>query len=199
MRSIAGLWRWRANELRRPSDRNEAWLALCALLLMLLGAPLVGVLAAAGTHDTLLRTVHEQRHSRHQVWATAQSEVTRAPADSDPEGSVPQAQRQVRAQWTGPDGSDHQAGVGVARHVRPGERFRIWTDAQGRATLKPLSEHTASSHAVLAGIAAGAGAAGVVEVARRLVLVRSLRRRYALWEAEWQRIGPDWGRTGKSH
>ena len=43
VRAIRGLWRWRRNPLRRTTDLAEAWLAFAALLLVLVGAPVVGV------------------------------------------------------------------------------------------------------------------------------------------------------------
>ena len=59
-----------------------------------------------------------------------------------------------------------------------------------------MSARTASSYAALAGLAAGAGAVGAMEAGRRLSVRQLLRRRYARWDEEWARIGPDWGRTG---
>lgn len=54
----------------------------------------------------------------------------------------------------------------------------------------------ATAHAVLAGAGAALLAAGLFEGGRRLVLRRMLRGRYARWDQEWARVGPDWGRAG---
>ncbi|MCZ9341509.1 hypothetical protein NGM37_27480, partial [Streptomyces sp. TRM76130] len=55
---------------------------------------------------------------------------------------------------------------------------------------------TAATHAVLAGTGAALATAALAEGARRLVVWRMVRRRYARWDREWDRAGPDWGRTG---
>ena len=197
MRSIVGLWRWRNNPLYRRSDRREAWLALCAIALIVVCAPLLGLFGAATAHDALLRTVREEHHDRHQVWATAQSVRSRVAPDPDPESATQHAaRRHVVAQWAGPDGRSHRGTVGTDRPVRAGDSFRIWTDRQGRLTARPVSARTASSHAALAGIAAGVASAAAVEAARRLTVRQSMRRQYLRWGEEWDRIGPDWGRTG---
>jgi hypothetical protein len=200
MRAIVGLWRWRRNPLCRRSDRREAWLALGAMILVVVVAPLAGWLGAAAAHGSLQRSAEEQHRARHQVWATGESVQDRAPLDSDPESASQQPDRRhVVAHWAGPDGSSHKDTVTTRENVQPGERFRIWTDADGVPANRPMSPRTASSYAVLAGLAAGAGAAGVLEAGRRLTMRQLLRRRYALWDAEWSRIGPDWGRTGSNN
>ncbi|MGW7518522.1 Rv1733c family protein [Streptomyces sp. NPDC054796] len=200
VRSIVGLWRWRGNPLCRRSDRREAWLAFWAVVLIVLGAPLVGWLGTVKAHDALLSTVEQQRQNRHQVWASAESLATRPPVDTDPESAAePDTRRQVTARWTGPDGTSHSGTVRAGHGVQPGERFRIWTDDQGRIASRPMTERSAGSHAALAGLAAAAGTAGALEAARRLAIRQVMRRRYARWDAEWHRIGPDWGRTGTSN
>lgn len=199
MRAIVGLWRWRGNPLCRRSDRREAWLALGALILVLAVAPLAGWLGASTAHDSLMKSAGEQQRVRHQVWATAESVQDRSPLDSDPESASQQPDRRhVVAHWAGPDGSSHKSTVTTRERVQPGERFQIWTDAEGVVTNRPMSPQTASSYAALAGLAAGAGAVGTMEAVRRLAMRELLRRRYALWDAEWSRIGPDWGRTGSN-
>lgn len=199
MRAIVGLWRWRNNPLCRRSDRGEAWLALGAMILVVVVAPLVGWLGASAAHSALMQNAEKQQRERHQVWATAESVHDRAPLGSDPEsGSQSADRRHVVAHWAGPDGTSHKSTVVTRQSVQSGERFQIWTDDDGRAARSPMSEHTASSQAALAGLAAGTGTAAALEAVRRLTMRQLLRRRYALWDSEWSRIGPDWGRTGSS-
>ncbi|MGH3311801.1 MAG: Rv1733c family protein [Streptomyces sp.] len=200
MRSIVGLWRWRGNPLRRRSDSREGLLALGAVVLIVVGAPLVGWLGAGVAQDALLRSAHEERLTRHQVWARAESVRTREPLDADPESAGQHTgRRHVVALWAGPDGSSHRSTIGTERRVRQGDRFRLWTDERGRVAARPMTPRTASSYAALAGLALGATAAVGVEAGRRLTVRQLLRRRYALWDAEWDRIGPDWGRTGSTN
>lgn len=200
MHSIVGLWRWRGNSLCRRSDRREAWLALWAAVLILAGSPLVGWAGASRVYDSLATTAQRQQLEHHQVWATAEEIVVLPPDDTDPESASQgdEGRSRVIARWTGPDGSSHKGQVRAVRGIHPGDRFRIWTDSRGDATSRPVTQRTATAHAALAGLASTAAGAAAVEALRRLVLWRLLRRRYAQWDEEWQRIGPDWGRTGSS-
>ncbi|MFJ4273450.1 hypothetical protein ACIP29_23165 [Streptomyces coelicoflavus] len=198
MRAIRGLWRWRGNPLCRTSDLAEAWVALTALLLMLSVAPLIGALMGGAAHGALQRSVREQHESRHRVTATVIRALERSPLSVDPEGaSGEDLRRRVLAGWTGPDGSRHEAPalVGIDDPAG-GDRFAIWTDARGREVARPLDPATATTHAVLAGFGTAVAAAALLEAARRAVVWRMVRRRYARLEREWERAGPDWGRTG---
>ncbi|MGN3955779.1 hypothetical protein ACGV4K_11870 [Streptomyces sp. WAC8370] len=198
MRAIRGLWRWRGNPLCRTSDLAEAWVALTALLLMLSVAPLTGALAGGGAHHALQRSVREQHEARHRVTATVVRPLERSPLSVDPEGASGEDLRsRVLAGWTGPDGSRHEAPVLVGLdQSSAGDRFALWTDARGREVARPLDPATATTHAVLAGFGAALAVAALVEAARRIVVWRLVRRRYARLEQEWERAGPDWGRTG---
>ena len=193
---IKGLWSWRQNSLRRKTDLAEAYAALVAAVLILLAAPAAGWAAGSLAHGALERTAQEQRAERHVVAATVVKVLPQPPIDSDPEtASARDAQRRVLARWTGPDGSSHQGTLGARAGTDPGERFRIWTDDQGGLRARPLDPATTATHAVLAGIGAGLATAGLVDGARRLVVWRLMRRRYAQWDIAWQRAGQDWGRA----
>ncbi|UGY94725.1 hypothetical protein [Streptomyces gobiensis] len=196
-RAIAGLWRWRRNPLCRRSDRAESWLALTAALAIAVGAPLTGAAGGDAAHRALLRTVRDQHEHRHQVWATVQRTLPRWSADPEADWEHT-ARYRVIASWTAVDGTSHTAPVGTQRAARPGDRFRLWTDARGRIVARPMEARTAASHAALAGLVAAMAAAAATEAGRRLALRQLLRRRYERWEREWARVGPDWGRTDAS-
>ncbi|MFJ5997862.1 hypothetical protein [Streptomyces sp. NPDC092370] len=198
MRAISGLWRWRRNPLRRATDLAEAWVALAALLLILLAAPVVGSLVGGAAQDALQRSVRAQHEARHPVTATVVRKLDRSPLDADPETSSGRDLRnRVLADWTAPDGSPHQGPVLVSlKDPRQGDEFRIWTDRHGRMVTRPLDSATASTHAVLAGFGAALATGGLIEGGRRLIVWRMVRRRYARWDQAWDRAGPDWGRTG---
>ncbi|USQ86694.1 hypothetical protein NFX46_25120 [Streptomyces phaeoluteigriseus] len=198
MGAIGGLWRWRRNPLRRTTDLVEAWVALTALLLILIVAPVLGSIVGALTQDTLQQAVREQRHSRHQVTATVVRELEGALLDADPETSTGRESRtRVLADWTAPDGTPrHGTVLAGLRSAHRGDHFPLWTDTHGRLVTRPLDSATATTHAVLAGIGAALLTAGLVEGVRRLVVRRMVRRRYARWDQAWDRAGPDWGRTG---
>ena len=194
MRSIAGLWRWRGNPLCRSTDRAEGWLALAAVLLTVLAVPAVAVWGGRAAHGALMEIVREQHRQRHQVWATVAE--TAPPPAADPE---PGSGRRVAATWTAVDGRTHSGTVTTDRAAESGDRLRVWTDARGELAPRPMDAATASSHAALAGTGAALVAAGLVEVLRRLAVRRLMDRRYARWEEEWARVGPDWGRAGRAN
>lgn len=198
MRAIGGLWRWRHNPLRRTTDLVEAWVALSALLLILLVAPVLGCLVGASAQDALQQSVRHQRESRHQVPATVVRKLDGSVREADPESTSGRDTRtRVIADWTAPDGTAHHGAVLADLSTpQPGDHFRIWTDAHGRLVARPLGSATATTHAVLAGFGAALLTAGVVEGGRRLIVWRMVRRRYARWDQAWDRAGPDWGRTG---
>ncbi|CAL9353051.1 hypothetical protein SUDANB58_00503 [Streptomyces sp. enrichment culture] len=198
MRAISGLWRWRRNPLCRTTDLVEAWVALAALLLMLLSAPVTGLLVGGAAQRALQEAVREQHASRQPVTATVVRELDRTSLDIDPEtGAAAGLRSRVLADWTAPDGTERRGVVMTALgDPRPGDRFRVWTDRQGRAAARPLDPAAATTHAVLAGFGAALVAAGGVETARRLIVWRMVRRRYARLDQAWNRVGPDWGRTG---
>ncbi|WP_221354222.1 Rv1733c family protein [Streptomyces beigongshangae] len=198
MRAIRGLWRWRHNPLRRTTDLVEAWLALGALLLILVGAPLAGLLVGRLAEDALRQSVREQRENRHPVTATVVRNADRTPLDPDPEtASGRDSHSRVVARWRAPDGAvRHGTAMAASASPRRGDRFAVWTDDRGRIVGRPLDDATAATHAVLAGLGTAAACAGAVEGSRRLVVRQLVRRRYERWDRAWSRAGPDWGRAG---
>jgi hypothetical protein len=198
LRAIRGLWRWRRNPLRRTTDLVEAWVAMAALLLILVAAPVVGAWVGSVTQDALRESVRQQRLDRHLVEATVVKKADSSPLDPDPEtSSARDSHNRVLANWKGPDGTEQQGTVMAAlKSPQAGDRFTLWTDGQGRIVGRPLDTATATTHAVLAGFGAAAVCAGLVEGSRRLVLWRMVRRRYARLDRAWSQAGPDWGRTG---
>ncbi|GGU99291.1 hypothetical protein GCM10010260_39410 [Streptomyces filipinensis] len=198
MRAINGLWRWRHNPLCRATDLAEAWVALVALVLIAVAAPVTGCLVGAAAQDSLQRSVREQQHTRHLVTATVVRDLGEVPMETDPDTSTArETHRRVLADWTAPDGT-HQHDLTLADLKSPhaGDHFRLWTDPHGRITARPLDAPTATTHAVLAGIGAALLATGLVEAARRLAVWHMVRRRYARWDQAWDRAGPDWGKAG---
>ncbi|MEV0112746.1 hypothetical protein AB0H77_05740 [Streptomyces sp. NPDC050844] len=198
MRALVGLWRWRHNPLRRKTDLVEAWVALAALLLIAVAAPVTGTVVGGLTREALLQSVREQREARHAISATVVEKVSRPPVDPDPEtSSARDRHSRVLADWTAPDGTARSGTVVAAlESPDPGDRFRIWTDEHGQVVGRPLDGATAATHAALAGFGAAAAVVGIVEGARRIVVWRMVRRRHDRWDQAWDKAGPDWGRTG---
>ncbi|MFJ8163897.1 hypothetical protein ACIRBY_23620 [Streptomyces sp. NPDC096136] len=202
MRTAMGVWRWRRNPLRRPTDLVEAWVACVALVCVLLVAPAVGWAAGLRVDGILQRAAHEQRQERYLVPAVVVRPAAEpsAPAGADAEPSAQRtapARTTIVASWTAPDGSSHEGAVPAAEEPpRPGDRFRIWTDIRGRLVGQPLDPGAASFHAAMAGLAAALTAAALTETLRRLVVRRLMHRRYVRLDRAWAAAGPDWGRAG---
>jgi hypothetical protein len=198
VRALAGFWRWRHNPLRRRTDLVEAWVALAAALLIAVAVPVVGVVTGDLSRHALLQSVEEQQRERHRISATVVKEIAQQRLDPDPETSPDRdVQSRVLARWTAPDGTRHRGTViADLKEPRAGDRFPLWTDAHGEVVGRPLDTATATTHAALAGFGAAAGAAALVEGARRLIVWRMVLRRYARWDQAWEKTGPDWGRTG---
>jgi F0F1-type ATP synthase membrane subunit c/vacuolar-type H+-ATPase subunit K len=198
VRAIGGLWRWRHNPLRRTTDLVEAWVALVAVLLILLAAPVAGAVIGSVAQDSLEKSARNEQQARHLVAATVVKKLNRGPLDPDPDSSTGRdAQSRVLARWTAPDGTA-QHGVVLAALESPhhGDHFTLWTDTHGRIVARPLDTATATTHAVMAGFGAATMTVGLIEGSRRLIVWRMVRRRYARWDQAWDKAGPDWGRTG---
>ncbi|MEU7581050.1 hypothetical protein AB0B50_26005 [Streptomyces sp. NPDC041068] len=198
MRAIVGLWRWRHNPLRRRTDLVEAWLALAALVLIVVAVPVVGALTTSLSRDALLTSVRQQREERHAITGTVLRKADSPPLDPDPEtSSARDAHSRVHARWTAPNGA-LRSGVVLSdlKSPSPGDHFRLWTDEEGRVVGRPLDSATATTHAVIAGFGAATMSVALVEGARRFVLWRVMRGRYARLDQAWAKAGPDWGRTG---
>ncbi|MEV5846308.1 hypothetical protein ACGF3G_46200 [Streptomyces sp. NPDC048179] len=198
MRVIRGLWRWRRNPLRRATDLAEAWVALAALLLIAVAAPVLGSLVGAAAEDALQRSVRQQHHDRHLVTATVVRKLGGSPVEPDPDAtSAHDTRSRVLADWTAPDGTrQHGSVLTVLKSPHKGDHFGVWTDPHGTVTARPLDSATATTHAVLAGFGAALLTAGLVEGGRRMIVWRMVRRRYARWDQAWDRAGPDWGKAG---
>ncbi|TWV31256.1 hypothetical protein FRZ03_35485 [Streptomyces misionensis] len=198
MRAVTGLWRWRRNPLCRATDLAEAWVALVALVLITVVAPVTGVLVGAAAQDSLHRAAREQQHARRLVTATVVRELRDSPLDTDPDTTGARETRtRVVADWTAPDGTPHHGpALTELKSPHAGDHFGLWTDRHGRITTRPLDSATATTHAVLAGFGAALLTAALVETVRRIAVWRMVHRRYARWEQDWDRAGPDWGKAG---
>ncbi|MEU5427138.1 hypothetical protein AB0H73_16255 [Streptomyces olivoreticuli] len=198
MRATIFARRWRRNPLRRRTDVVEAWVGAVAVVLMLLAGSAVGWVTGSLAHEALRQTVREQQLHRHLVTATALRNLPVRATETDRETAAGrEGHHRVVARWPAPDGRRQFSGVVAVRQpTRAGHRFTLWTDDRGRISARPMDDDTAAVHAVLAGAAAAAGAAGLVEIARRLVVWRLVRRRYARWDRAWEQAGHTWGRAG---
>ncbi|TLS47859.1 hypothetical protein FE633_02530 [Streptomyces montanus] len=183
------LWRWRRNPLRRRSDELESWIVLATWTLALIAGLLAGLVSARSVEHSLAR----QRAEWHPVPALLSEKAPGSPAASA--SSTEQVWAEVR--WTAADGSPHSGQARVEPGSRAGTPVKVWTDREGRLVTKPAGASQAGLRAGLAGALVGASAAVVPLGGGRLLRRRLDRRRMEQWDADWARVGPQWGwKTG---
>lgn len=176
------LWRWRRNPLKRRADMMEAWLVLGVWLLTVLTGVLSGLAAAGSVEHGLARERAE--------WRPAVARVAeKAPGKAN---SGDRVWAEVR--WKATDGSSHTGQARVAPGSEAGAPVTVWTDPQGRLVTRPASVSQAHLRAGLIGTLVGVSAAAVPFVSGMALRGRLERRRMADWDAEWARLGPQWGR-----
>ncbi|WP_369166790.1 hypothetical protein AB5J49_02355 [Streptomyces sp. R28] len=184
--------RLRHSPLRRRSDVVEAWALLTVAALLLVVAPLVGVLTAWWAHDDARATAREQRAERRQIRA----EVIGRTSDALPMaqgGRQPSARTTVR--WTEPEGDPRTATARVPADARNGDTVDVWLDSRGRSVAPPADNMAVWQHTVTIGVCATGGAAAVILLAHTVVRHAAMRRRLAEWDQEWARTEPEW--TGR--
>jgi hypothetical protein len=173
------------NELRRTSDRIEAW---CALALIIAFVPLA-VLSAAFAVHWVHDAVKEQRgKALKQVTAVLVHAVPAA--NSVVAGS---AEVVAPARWT-VAGSAHVGDVEAIPGSSAGTAVRVWVDAAGRLQQPPPTPGQVTGEAVLALIAAPLGVALGLWLAWYALRHLLNRRRLAGWAQEWSLFGPSWTR-----
>jgi hypothetical protein len=170
------------NELRRTSDRIEAW---CALVLIIAFVPLTVLSACYAASWAHARGMKEQRaESLRQVTAVLLRAVPAG--DATAAGS---AVIEAPARWT-LAGSTHVGEVEAISGTPAGTPTRIWVDAQGNAEPPPptAAQVTASTVLVVAAAPLGVGLGlWLAWYALRFLLDR---RRLASWAEEWSSFGP---------
>ncbi|MPY59131.1 Rv1733c family protein [Streptomyces spongiae] len=191
MRTRVRGWRWRPNPLRRRSDVVEAWTALVVTVLLVVGAPLAGVIAGSWAHTTARAEAADQRAGLHRVSAVL---VADAPAAVPTAHGGRQPTYAVKARWTDLHEGTRTGTARVRAGTRSGERAQVWLDARGRSVDPPPTSDAIWQHALAFGACATGGAVAVVLAGNLVVRRTALRHRLAEWEREWARTGPEWGR-----
>ncbi|MFE9450327.1 hypothetical protein [Streptomyces sp. NPDC006739] len=183
------LWRWRRNPLKRRADKVEAWLVLGAWLLTVLAGVLAGLTAARSVEHGLAR--------ERATWQPAVARVVgRAPGSPPAKTRASGGERVwAKVRWTVADGSAHTGQARVTPGSPAGSPVTVWTDPGGHLVTRPATASEAGLRATLIGGLVGLGAAAVPLVGGFLLRGRLERRRMDHWDAEWARLGPQWGRT----
>lgn len=178
-------WRWRSNPLRRHEDILEAWVVLAMWAVLVVGGAVAGLVTA---HAAAEEFAH-QRAERHSVRAVLLSAAPQAvPAIRGTGNRV-----LAKVRWTAPDGTGRSGYTRVHSGLEPGARLTVWQDDRGNLTTEPTGPAKGAAEAVLFGLAAVAGVAGVTFGAGAAVRVRLDQRRLAQWGREWELVGPQWG------
>lgn len=174
------------NELRRTSDRIEAW---ARLLLMMLFVPLAVVTTIVATGIVRDNGAGELRaaHAIRQVRAVL---VAKAPPRAAATAGLGMT---WRARWSA-GGVSRTGLVLAADGYSPGARVPVWVDRSGHLHSPPVTPGQVTSREVLAGILSPLGA-GVVTWLGFLGLRRRLNiRRLAGWDRDWSVVEPQWKR-----
>ncbi|MEV8592285.1 hypothetical protein [Streptomyces sp. NPDC052012] len=183
------LWRWRRNPLKRRADRIESWFLLASWTLVLLIAASAG---AAVSHSVERELARERAE-----WRRVEAHLTeRAPGTARGDGRDSRADHVwATARWTAADGSVHTGQIRVQAGSVAGTPVTVWTDRRGRQVTRPATVSEARFRAVLVGAVAALGASVVPFAAARALRTRLEDRRLEEWDAEWARLGPQWGRS----
>lgn len=161
---------------------------------MVLAAWLLTVLAGVSAGLAAARSVDDGLARERAAWRPAVARVVaKAPGRSASETSgAERVWAEVR--WTAADGSAHTGQARVAPGSAAGSPVTVWTDPRGHLVSRPATASEAAFRAVLMGGLVGLSAAAVPFVGGLALRGRLERRRMDDWDAEWARLGPQWGR-----
>jgi hypothetical protein len=180
--------------LKRRSDRLQL---LCRVLLLAsaLAAVPIAVAVGASVSGFLHATAARQAAERHQETATLLADapaVDQATAEGPSDGLV-----LVLATWTAPHGHLRQGHVLAPAGSGIGTAVRIWVDARGAVTTRPLPASDVTAQVVVAGsfIAVSLPSTAVVLYLFAVWAIDGARERR--WAAEWAVIEPLW--AGRTH
>ncbi|MBE8472016.1 Rv1733c family protein [Streptomyces justiciae] len=183
------LWRWRPSPLRRRSDVVEAWLLLALWCLAVAAGAVAGMVTAHAVEQSL----DDRRAQRHPVPAVLIQDASDTATATTSSGDYAWA----KVRWTAADGSPRAGLARVEPGIKAGSTTKVWLDQHGALASPPVS----GEEAELQGVVLGAATAVCVFVAVLplgwVLHGRVDRRRMAQWDAEWARVGPQWGhKTG---
>ncbi len=172
------------NELRRTSDRIEAW---CALALIIAFVPLA-VLAAACAVHWVHNAAKDRDKSLKQVTAVLVHAVPAGNPVVTGSGMIP-----APARWT-VAGSAHVGEVPAIPGSPAGTAIRIWVDAAGSIQQAPPTPGQVTAEVVVALVLGPAGVATGLWLAWCALRCLLNRRRLVSWAKEWASFGPSWTR-----
>ncbi|TSB24973.1 hypothetical protein FNJ62_13590 [Streptomyces benahoarensis] len=164
----------------------EFWLMPVTAVLITVGAPAVGVVAAHAVQarDPLTRGTHSVRA------VLTEDPPARIGVDA---ATAAGARARATVRWTAPDGSVRHGRVAVPAGARAGAHTTARLDRSGHLLRDAADPSRAQAEGVAVGmVAASSGALLLLGAARGARLLLD-RRRDTQWERAWERVGPDWG------
>ncbi|MFE6690949.1 hypothetical protein ACFVFQ_31320 [Streptomyces sp. NPDC057743] len=178
---------WRHVPLRRGTDVLQSWMTLLAGLLILVGAPIVGVVAGLAT-----TTAADHQHA---AWRRSSAVVVQQP--SVPVGietGTGSAGGQVfaKVRWVARGHTPRTGETAVAPGARVGDRAPVWLDRHGALVRDPGSPTDTMAMGTVVGIAAGCGAGLLIFSVDKIGVCVLDRRRSAQWEREWETLDAQW-------
>ncbi|MFD6036686.1 hypothetical protein G6W51_04015 [Streptomyces coelicolor] len=173
----------KANPLRRGSDRFEARICRILLLILVLGLPAASLGTGLATYQSAMQTVRTQSAERYEVDAEVVSAGETVPATKT---------QQAQVRWLDEEGTARTDDARVKAHTPEGATVRVWVTQDGAVTVPPMTENQAVTTSWFTGTAAAAGFAAVIYVTRKGMRHELDRKRYAQWDAEWERVEPLW-------
>ncbi|MFF4804332.1 hypothetical protein ACFY1U_39165 [Streptomyces sp. NPDC001351] len=179
-------WRWRHNPLHRHSDSVEAWIVLATWIVALVGGLFAGQAADGAMQDSFAA----RRATVHSVPAELTENADRTETVSTDGGGGDTVWGKVR--WTTADGSTHTGLTRVAPSSTAGTSVTVWIDSRGELAGRPPTEGEARVQSALTGLLVAMGAGGLALGCGRVTRLRLDRWRIRAWEAEWERVGPQW-------
>ncbi|MFE0456760.1 hypothetical protein ACFW2D_36855 [Streptomyces sp. NPDC058914] len=172
-----------ANPLRRTSDRFESWFRGLLMLVLALGLPVAALSAGTTAYESSMRTVQAQSADREEVTARLTSNV---------KGITTDGKQQAQVRWTDDNGTERTGTTFVESGTPVGATVRLWAARDGSLTSPPMSEFNATTTGWFVGGTAAIGVAAGFFAARAAMRHVLDRRRYAQWDAEWDRVEPVW-------
>ena len=175
------------NQLRRRSDRIEAWFLLG---LMITFVPLAAVAAISAAHWVQADGTRELGAKLRLTQATAVLAQDAPAVNTIAPVSILLL---VPARWTA-GGTRHTGAVPAAPGTKAGTSVRIWINAAGKPQQPPLTSSQLSARVVLATVAAPLAVALGMLLAWCGLRWLLDRRRLAAWGQSWSMVGPSWTR-----
>ena len=157
------------------------------LVVLLVLAPAVAALAGAHAYASGINAEKREKSSFRQVTATV-LKVTEISGD----GSGHFLHERALLQWKDPAGSVRTGLATLVTQARENDRLTRWVNGEGALSGRPHTREQTLTRTVCDSV----GVAAILVIAAlecyRMGRRRLDRKRYELWDREWQQTAPKW-------